>query len=254
MSLDDTTERVLDNMTWHALTGPHGPYAEGDGRALRYRRSMAVFCATERLDDTGWSALTELVGPGRAVVLFQPDIGAVPDGLDELFRTSTWQMVADRPLTARPVRGESVEIVELGTEDVEEMMALTSLTEPGPFFAETHRLGTYLGVRDGGRLIAMAGERLRTEGVAEISAVCTHPDARRRGLGGLLTTAMVDVIRDRGQLAMLHVAKSNAPAIPLYEALGFRIRREVEAVGARVHADKPEGNRKRDRAGGATDR
>ncbi|MDH3682904.1 MAG: GNAT family N-acetyltransferase [Acidimicrobiia bacterium] len=236
MSLDERTERVLDNMAWHALTGPHARFAEGDGHALRYRRSMAVFCATERLDVSGWSALTDLVGPGRAVVLFQPDIGPVPEGLDELFRTSTWQMVADGPMSARPVRGDSVEIVELGAEDVDEMLALTTLTEPGPFFDETYRLGTYLGIREGGRLVAMAGERLRTETVAEISAVCTHPDVRRRGLGGLLTMAMADAIRDRGQLAMLHVATTNAPAIPLYEALGFRIRRHVEAVAARVHA------------------
>lgn len=234
MSLDSTTEQALDNLAWHALTGPHAPFAQGDGPALRYRRSMAVFCATERLDGDGWSALADLVGPGRAVVLFQPDIGPIPDGFDEIFRSSTWQMVADGPLAARPVAGGPVEIVELGADDADDMVELTGLTEPGPFFAETYRLGTYLGVRQDGRLVAMAGERLRTDTVAEISAVCTHPDARRRGLGGLLTMAMADVIRERGQLAMLHVAKTNAPAIPLYEALGFRIRRDVEAVAARV--------------------
>lgn len=234
MPLDSTTEQALDNLAWHALNGPHATFAQGDGPALRYRRSMAVFCATERLDGDGWTALADLVGPGRAVVLFQPDIGPAPDGFNEIFRSSTWQMVAEGPLTARPVSGRAVEIVELGDEDADDMQALTELTEPGPFFAETHRLGTYLGVREEGRLVAMAGERLRTDTVAEISAVCTHPDVRRRGLGGLLTVAMADIIRDRGQLAMLHVATDNAPAIPLYEALGFRIRREVEAMAARV--------------------
>ena len=230
-------EEVLDNMAWHALTGPHAEFAEGDGPALRYRRSMATFCATERLDDAGWSALADLVGAGRAIVLFQPDIGPAPAYTDEIFRSFTWQMVADGPLTPQPVADDGVEVIELGDDDAEEMLALVELTEPGPFFPETNRLGTYLGVRQNGRLLAMAGERLRASGVAEISAVCTHPDARRRGLGGLLTMAMADVMKERGDLPMLHVAKDNALAIPLYEQLGFRIRRQVEAIATRVHAD-----------------
>lgn len=237
MALTAKQEQQLDNMAWHALTGPHAHLAQGSGPALRYPRSMAVFCAAETIDDDGWSALVDLVGPGRAIVLFQPDIGEVPSPLTELFRTTTWQMVADGPLTAKPVADPGVEVIELGDDDVEEMLALTALTEPGPFLAETHRLGTYLGVRRDGQLMAMAGERLRADGVAEISAVCTHPDARRSGLGGLLTMAMAEVMRARGDLPMLHVARDNAPAIPLYEDLGFRIRCGTEAIAARVPKD-----------------
>ncbi len=233
MPLTAAQEESLDNLPWFALNTVHAPYAEGAGPALKYRRSMAVFCGTERLGPDGWRALTDLVRPGRAVVLFQPAPGPVPATFEEVFRSSAWQMVADGPVTPQAVQGTQPELVELGDDDVEEMLALTALAEPGPFFQETHLLGTYLGVRENGRLVAMAGERLRTDNVAEISAVSTHPDVRRRGLGGLLTMAMVDVIRERGQLAMLHVAKTNAAAIPLYEKLGFRIRGEVESVAAR---------------------
>jgi predicted GNAT family acetyltransferase len=42
-------------------------------------------------------------------------------------------------------------------------------------------LGTYLGIRDGSRLIAMAGERIRAPGYVELSGISTHPQARRRG-------------------------------------------------------------------------
>ena len=233
MPLTAAEEESLDNLPWFALNTIHAPFAEGPGPALKYRRSMAVFCATATLDASGWDALTELVRPGRAVVLFQPDPGPVPAGFDELFRGSAWQMVADGPVTRPAVHGTPPEVVELGDGDVDEMLALTELAEPGPFFQETHLLGTYLGIRENGRLVAMAGERLRTEHVAEISAVSTHPDARRRGLGGLLTLAMVDRIRSRGELAMLHVAKTNDAAIPLYEKLGFRVRGDVESVAAR---------------------
>jgi ribosomal protein S18 acetylase RimI-like enzyme len=233
MALTPTQEESLDNMPWFALNTVHAPFAQGEGAALKYKRSMAVFCGTARLDPGGWRALGELVKPGRAVVLFQTEPGPVPDGFDEVFRSSALQMVADGPLEPRAVVGAAPELIELSDDDVEEMLALTALAEPGPFFQETHLLGTYLGVRENGRLVAMAGERLRTDRVAEISAVSTHPDVRRRGLGGLLTMAMVDVIRGRGELAMLHVAKTNHAAIPLYESLGFRIRGEVQSVAAR---------------------
>ena len=233
MPLTTDQEASLDNLPWFALNTVHAGFAQGEGPARKYKRSMAVFCGTAKLDPDGWSALADLVRPGRAVVLFQPEPGPVPDGFDEVFRSSAWQMVADGDISPRPVQGDAPEIVELGDDDVEEMLALTALAEPGPFFQETHLLGTYLGVRENGRLVAMAGERLRTDCVAEISAVSTHPDVRRRGLGGLLTTAMVDVIRGRGDLAMLHVAKDNHAAIPLYEQLGFRVRGEVESVAAR---------------------
>ncbi len=234
MPLDASQEKILDNMAWHALNGPHADLADGPGDALRYPRSMAVFCATERLDDNGWGHLADMVGPGRAIVLFQPGVGPLPDGMSEIFRHQALQMVADGPLSPKPVTGPAVEVIELGADDAEDMLALTALAEPGPFFAETYRLGTYLGVREDGRLIAMAGERIRADGATEISAVSTHPDARRRGLGGLMTMAMAEVIRDRGDLAMLHVATDNAPAIPLYEQLGFRLRGKVDVVAART--------------------
>ncbi|MEM8923970.1 MAG: GNAT family N-acetyltransferase [Actinomycetota bacterium] len=230
------SDEVLDNLPWHALTGPQAQFAQGDGRALRFPRTISPFCATERLDADGWRALVDLVGPGRAMVLFQAGIDRLPENVTEIVRIPTLQMVADgvAPTTLEPA--DDIAIEPLGDDDADAMVALTALTEPGPFFAETHRLGTYLGVRENGRLIAMAGERLRADGVAEISAVCTHPDARRRGLAAALTKAMVDEIRGRDALPLLHVATANTGAIAVYEQLGFRIRSEIHGLAARVDA------------------
>lgn len=232
------SDELLDNLPWHALTGPQSSFAEGSGTALRYRRPFGVFSATARLDADGWSALGEMIGPGRGFVLFQPNIGDTPTGFTETGRHLTYQMVADGDLNLRSTTGSGVELIELGDDDAAEMVELTELTQPGPFFPETHRLGTYLGVRENGRLIAMAGERLRAAGAAEISAVCTHPDARRRGLAAILTSAMVDVIRGRGDLPLLHVARTNSAAIPVYEQLGFRIRCSIDAITARVDGER----------------
>lgn len=232
---------ILDNLPWHALTGPQIELTQAtpSGRARRLRRPVGVFCATDRLDGGGWGALIELVGPGRAIVLFQAEVGELPPGVDLIERHPVHQMVAgSQPTPAEEAARAAAHergVVELGVDDVDEMLALTALTRPGPFYDETHQLGIYLGVREGGALVAMAGERLRAEGAAEISAVCTHPDARRQGLGAQLTAAVMGVMRQRGDRPLLHVATTNTSAIRVYDQLGFQVRRDVEAVSVRVH-------------------
>lgn len=234
MAVNLPIDTVLDNMAWHALTGPQAHLAQGPGTALRFPRNVSIFCAVERLDAESWAALAEMVGPGRAIVLFQAEVGEVPDFFDELSRAPVMQMVADGQVAPTLQPSTDVDIITLGPDDADDMVALTSLTRPGPFAQETYRMGTYLGVREEGRLIAMAGERLRTDGAAEISAVCTHPDARRRGLAATLTRAMMDEIEARGQLPLLHVAEDNTGAIAVYEQLGFRTRRRVVGFAARA--------------------
>jgi len=94
-------------------------------------------------------------------------------------------------------------------------------TQAFPFFARTHALGRYIGIREDGRLAAMAGERMRYDGFTEISAVCVHPDFRGRGYAQALVRAMMRSIADRGDTPMLHVFDDNHGAIALYESLGF---------------------------------
>lgn len=120
-------------------------------------------------------------------------------------------------------------LVELGPANADEMLALAKLTEPGPFGPRTGETGTYLGIREGGELIAMAGQRLRADGWGEVSGVCVHPRARRRGLGGALTLAVAADIRATGSEAMLHVREGNDAALALYDALGFEVRRMIVA-------------------------
>jgi predicted GNAT family acetyltransferase len=110
------------------------------------------------------------------------------------------------------------------------MLALATLTRPGPFFERTHELGEFIGVREGGRLIAMAGERMKPDGFTEVSGVCTHPDFRGQGHAAALTRIVASRIRERGETPFLHAYASNAPAIALYERLGYRLRRNVLMV------------------------
>ena len=104
------------------------------------------------------------------------------------------------------------------------MLELTTLTKPGPFGPRTHELGTYIGIRDGARLAAMAGERLKVPGFTEVSAVCTHPDFLGRGYAGILMSKVMQGVRERGETPFLHVREDNTRAIGLYERLGFTTR------------------------------
>lgn len=107
------------------------------------------------------------------------------------------------------------------------MLALATLTKPGPFLPRTHCLGEFWGVREDGRLLAMAGERMKLDGFTEVSGVCSHPDARAQGYAGLLSRHVAARVFARGETPFLHAYASNQGAIRLYERLGFVVRLQV---------------------------
>ena len=104
------------------------------------------------------------------------------------------------------------------------MRELTQVAFPDFFRERTAELGLYLGIHDGLRLIAMAGERMAIEGWQEISGVCTHPDFAGRGHARRLTTALMHRHRRRGVGSFLHVSEANTGARRLYESMGFTVR------------------------------
>jgi predicted GNAT family acetyltransferase len=139
-----------------------------------------------------------------------------------------------RPPQIRPPQIRPPQIQPVTDADVGEMLALVELARPGPFLARTIELGDYAGVFDGERLVAMAGERMRLPGFTEISAVCTHPDARGRGLGTALTHYVARAILDRGETPILHVRRDNHDAIRVYQRLGFTVTRAIDFVWYRA--------------------
>ncbi|HSX57026.1 MAG TPA: GNAT family N-acetyltransferase [Sphingomonas sp.] len=215
----------LDRPVWTALTGRQSGFATGDARALRYRPEINLLAAAA--DDTpeALAALAALVPPGGKIATVEGVHTPVPPGLAVAKQAMLVQMIAERPAPAEPIGH-----LDLGDADAPEMLALATLTEPGPFVEATHRLGGFIGVRVDGKLVAMAGERMRAPGLTEVSAVCTHPDWRGRGYAGKLMRVVMDRIVARGEAPFLHSYATNAGAIALYEKLGFRVRREVIAT------------------------
>ncbi|WP_420823284.1 GNAT family N-acetyltransferase [Streptomyces fulvoviolaceus] len=219
---------ILDNAVWAALDGPHAHLAERVGRAARYPADVYAFAAlADPGDPAAWADLRTLVGP-ETVVRIKP-VEKVPDGWEAVGGGTGVQFV-DTALRAEP----APEAVRLGPDDVPEILDLVARTRPGPFLERTVELGTYLGIRERGRLIAMAGERIRPPGWTEISAVCTDPEHRGRGLATRLIRAVAAGIRERGDTPFLHAAADNTAAIRLYESIGFTLRRRSTILRVRT--------------------
>ncbi len=215
----------LDRPVWTALSGRQAGFAAGDARALRYRPEINILAAAADDSSEALAALAALVPPGGRIATVEGAETPVPPGLTVVKQAMLAQMVLERPVLAEPL-----DFLDLGDADAPEMVALATLTEPGPFVESTHRLGEFIGIRMDGQLVAMSGERMRAPGLTEVSAVCTHPDWRGRGLAGKLMRVVMARIVARGETPFLHSYASNAGAIALYEKLGFRVRREVIAT------------------------
>lgn len=219
----------LDNPAYAALNGPHARFAERRGRVVRYPLDVSPWLGLPDAPEAAdWADLAALAGPGADVPLAGVRVG-LPEGWEVTFDIAGVQLVDDG-VAAAP----DAEAVRLGAADVPEMLDLVRRTQPGPFLPRTVELGTYLGIRRGGALVAMAGERLRPPGWTEISAVCTDPAVRGEGLATRLILAVADGIRARGETPFLHTAARNVGAIRLYESLGFRLRRTTRFYSARV--------------------
>lgn len=211
----------LDDLVNAALTGPHAAFAQSRGRALRYAPDVAPWAVTPG-DDAGWADLAALAGPSGGALLAGEPVEPGPGW-------TVRQRIPGVQLDGSAVTGvPDPDAVVLGAADVPEMLELVRRTRPGPFLPRTHELGLYLGIREGGALVAMAGERMRLPGWTEISAVCTDPAYRGKGLAARLVRAVVAAVRERGERAFLHTGADNLAAIRVYAALGFTHRRDLE--------------------------
>ncbi|MGW6059650.1 GNAT family N-acetyltransferase [Streptomyces sp. NPDC055189] len=223
---------ALDDPVGASLRGHHAHLARSNGAAVSYLPGVATFSAVAPEAATeGWADLVRLLGRGEFADMFSCPV-LPPPSWEPVFVLEGLQMTwsgSVRP--PGPSAASDDGVVELGAESVPEMLDLAARTKPGPFWPRTPELGTYLGIRDNGTLVAMAGERLRPPGWTEISAVCTAPEARGQGHAARLVSALTSRIVSRGERPFLHVAQENHEAISLYKRTGFSTRRQVTFRG-----------------------
>ena len=214
---------LLDRPVWSSLTTAHLVLGEGDDLARRYRPDINFFGAARDEDAESLEQLSALVAPGGQLYMLEAAPMAAPKQLRPVLQAMAVQMRDTGAVAADAAPGPDA-IVPLGDADAPEMLALATLTQPGPFLPRTHVMGAFWGVRREGRLVAMAGERMCFPGYREVSAVCAHPDVRGQGLARRLTLHATAAIRARGETPFLHSWADNIATISLYETLGFELR------------------------------
>ena len=214
----------LDRPIWSALSGPQAHLAIRKGGAVRIRPEIGVFAAAAAPGAAEDLAATIARYPGVGFLEAEgtPLADWTPPGAEVVLRATLVQMVA-----TQVTPGPSVDWTSLGEADAEEVYELAMMTRPGPFRPRTFEFGGFIGVRDQGRLIAMAGTRLRVEGYSEVSAVCTHPDHRGRGLAKALMREVIGRILDEGDACFLHAFADREATIALYRSLGFEPRQRI---------------------------
>ena len=222
-------EHVLDRPILSALRSRHSAFAEGGTHAFRYPAEVSPFAAAIDGSDEALAALSGLLVPGRSAILLGVNESPLPPNAVAEHVVGAVQMLA---VSVTPPE-EDFPFLELSDADAAEMLALATLTKPGPFMSRTHDFGGYIGIRVEGRLVAMAGHRLKVPGFIEVSAVCTHPDFRGKGYASFLMRVAAARIQAGGDTPFLHTYAANTGAIKLYETLGFVHRADMRVMVVR---------------------
>jgi ribosomal protein S18 acetylase RimI-like enzyme len=222
-------EIMLDNPIWNSLTTRHSHIAIGAnvGHDLirRYPSDVGPLSAFQEPTLEAYADLAAVTPDGDVAALFLDDEAELPAGWELVRGGRLVQMVCpDVPMQV----SLSEPVVPLEKADFPEMVALAAITEPGPFRDNTATLGGFVGIRVGGRLAAMAGQRLAPTGFAEVSAVCSHPDFRGRGYAQALVAAVTRNICSEGRTPFLTSFEDNAGAIRIYKQVGFVFRRTFQ--------------------------
>ncbi len=228
---------MLDNPAWWALNSLHKNFARGTDRARRYRKGILPFIACPT-DEEGVPAdalddLAPWMEPGEVFYIIGR-LPVLPKGWTTEFELPCAQMIlpastSSTSPTSTPVitPPEPPEIELLGEPNATEMFNLINGIQPGYYNVDTHLLGNYYGIHQQGRLVAMAGERMRVPGFSELSAICTDPAYTGRGYAQLLIAHICRELFAADVVPFLHVALSNQRAIRLYEHMGFQHQREI---------------------------
>ncbi|QMU30907.1 GNAT family N-acetyltransferase [Adhaeribacter radiodurans] len=218
-------EHLLNNPIWFALQSGNKNIASGNAQVKFMQRDIGPFAAMEEYSESNFVYLLEQSKPGDYFILFTHEKIKVPASWTTLVEKTITQMVYLHP--SPPSIVADTNLVVLEEKDVPAMLDLTQRTKPGPFLSGTIELGNYIGIFEGSKLIAMAGQRLKPGVYTEISAVCTDPAYTGRGLAQKIVTALVNKILAESRIPMLHLNTDNNSAYNLYTKIGFQTRREI---------------------------
>ena len=213
-----------DNPVWEALTTVQEHFNSGTNDVRYFPPEVGPFIGMRSWDDEGLKALDSHMPEGRSFSVMIARQIQLPPSMNIVLSLPLYQMVSTEFISQDD---NNLHPRLLAKDDIAQMLALTAATRPGPFLTRTIEFGNYLGLFQGETLIAMAGERLKTPGFTEVSAICTDPVHLGKGYASLLTAKVCEKIHEEGKTPFLHVRQDNTRAIEVYKKLGFQVRAEV---------------------------
>lgn len=215
---------MLDNPVFNALSTGDARLASGTADVKWFDVEVSPFAGFTLPGAEGFASLHAMMPQGRNILFAKPEAIDIPEGWQILAQIEGSQFVFD---VQTNIAAPAIDPVPLTDADVPAMVELATLTRPGPFNNRTNQFGHYYGIFEGGRLVAMTGQRLHPGAYAEISAVCTHPDALGKGYATALLQHQLQLIITQGKTPFLHVRSDNERAIEIYQRLGFHYTRPM---------------------------
>lgn len=210
----------LDNPAWYSLTETHNGFTLGNDDLKRYDPEIVSFAGFNVEKENIFLQLDQVFNPNESFFLFNK-FPALPANYRIETVVQCLQMVCETAVQVAVTEN----IVQLDETNSEEMFSLVSEVFPGYYLPNTRLMGDYFGIFKDGKLVAMAGERLRMYGLTEISAVVTHPAYLGRKYAQQLVTNLNDKNLLAGIIPFLHTGSDNERAIKIYELLGYKKRR-----------------------------
>lgn len=217
-------EHILDNPAWNALISGNKDLGNGNEVAKYFPKEISPFVGTREISQENFNILHDIIQFDSYFGFVAPYDIEIPAPWQIIQEMKVLQMVYNEAANPADIQEQ---FTPLTKQHVPQMLALTKLTNPGPFAEKTIDFGHYVGIFDGDRLIAMAGQRMHPAPYAEISAVCTHPDYLGRGYASKLLLHHIHRIQAASETPFLHVKSENETAIRVYEKIGFVTRKEM---------------------------
>lgn len=214
----------LENPVWEALSSKQQHFNQGTATVKYFSEDISPFIGMKDWDEAGRQELIRQLPADRSFSVLIAREVQLPAETELIFSIPLYQMYCPE---LKPVAARDLSVRQLGYADVPQMLELTELTKPGPFYSSTIEFGNYIGLYKNNRLISMAGERLKTDGYTEISAICTSPEHLGNGYASYLTARVAAGVFQEGSVPFLHVRTDNTAAINVYRKLGFQIRADV---------------------------
>ena len=215
-------EFKLDNPVWYSLNETHNKFSIEYNGIKFYQPDYCPFggYVDSDLAKSGIDAYAQIVNNFYVV----GDLPVFTDNVQLKKELVCNQMILSKPIDITI----SEKIEELKTVNQKnDLFDLVNLVQPGYFKSKTPDLGSYYGIYNDNRLVAVTGERMKMNEYTEVSAVVTHPEYLGKGYAKQLVTFTSNKIFKEGKVPYLHVAESNTGAIKLYEKLGYLKRREI---------------------------